>query len=181
MYKSLGIHWASSIPAFLALACVPFPFLFYKYGKAIRMRCKYAAESAAFMAKIRGQQQGDEQNDDGSDASSSQEGGKDSEAQLELRKETVRRASAEREHAKLEREAEEEVEAIDYSFEDPNAPMPRFERIKTATERRGSEYDGNPYDIDRVNTRESFARSRSNSRPSSLKQTKSGRSVRSKR
>lgn len=30
MYANLGIHWASSIPAFLALMCVPFPFLFYK-------------------------------------------------------------------------------------------------------------------------------------------------------
>jgi len=49
MYKNLGIHWASSIPAFLALACVPFPFLFYKYGGAIRERCKFAAEAAAFL------------------------------------------------------------------------------------------------------------------------------------
>jgi hypothetical protein len=48
-----GIHWASSIPAFLALACVPFPFLFYKYGSAIRMRCKYAAEADEFMKKFR--------------------------------------------------------------------------------------------------------------------------------
>ncbi|KAG5927751.1 hypothetical protein E4U42_001838 [Claviceps africana] len=53
MYQNLGIHWASSIPAFLALACVPFPFLFYKYGAAIRVKCKYAAESAAFMDKLR--------------------------------------------------------------------------------------------------------------------------------
>jgi hypothetical protein len=49
MYRNLGIHWASSVPAFLALACVPFPFLFYKYGSAIRERCKFAAEAAAFL------------------------------------------------------------------------------------------------------------------------------------
>jgi hypothetical protein len=49
MYQNLGIHWASSVPAFLALACVPFPFLFYKYGSAIRERCKFAAEAAAFL------------------------------------------------------------------------------------------------------------------------------------
>ncbi|KAL6229418.1 hypothetical protein BDW75DRAFT_235223 [Aspergillus navahoensis] len=55
MYNNLGIHWASSIPAFLALACVPFPFLFYKYGPAIRKRCKFAAQSAAFMRKIQEQ------------------------------------------------------------------------------------------------------------------------------
>jgi len=54
MYQNLGIHWASSIPAFLALACVPFPFLFYKYGRPIRMKCKYAAEAAAVLAEMRG-------------------------------------------------------------------------------------------------------------------------------
>jgi hypothetical protein len=52
MYADLGIHWASSIPAFLALACVPFPFLFYKYGAAIRQRCKFAAEAAAILEKM---------------------------------------------------------------------------------------------------------------------------------
>lgn len=53
MYQNLGIHWASSIPAFLALACVPFPFLFYKYGEPIRMKCKYAAQAAIFLAELR--------------------------------------------------------------------------------------------------------------------------------
>lgn len=45
MYGSLGIHWASTIPAFLALACVPFPFLFYKFGPKIRLSCKYSREA----------------------------------------------------------------------------------------------------------------------------------------
>ncbi|KAM0186107.1 hypothetical protein ACHAPI_011885 [Fusarium lateritium] len=49
MYANLGVQWASSIPAFLALACVPFPFLFFRYGSRIRMRCKYAAEAAAVL------------------------------------------------------------------------------------------------------------------------------------
>lgn len=53
MYVRLGIHWASSIPAFLALACIPFPFLFYKYGGRIRMHCKYATEADTFMKKFR--------------------------------------------------------------------------------------------------------------------------------
>lgn len=56
MYGTLGIHWASSIPAFLALACVPFPFLFYKYGEPIRMKCKYAAQAHQIMADMRAQQ-----------------------------------------------------------------------------------------------------------------------------
>lgn len=42
MYNRLGIHWASMIPAFLALACAPFPYIFYCYGPGIRKRCKYA-------------------------------------------------------------------------------------------------------------------------------------------
>ncbi|KAJ1337439.1 MFS transporter DHA1 family multidrug resistance protein [Microdochium nivale] len=54
MYSALGIHWASSIPAFLGLACLPFPFLFYKYGESIRLKCKYAAEAAEFLAELRG-------------------------------------------------------------------------------------------------------------------------------
>jgi len=52
MYESLGIHWASSIPAFLSLACVPFPFLFYKYGAQIRARCVYSAKAEAAMRAL---------------------------------------------------------------------------------------------------------------------------------
>ncbi|KAH0286382.1 major facilitator superfamily transporter [Aureobasidium namibiae CBS 147.97] len=54
MYANLGIHWASTIPAFLSLMCVPMPFLFYKFGPKIREKCKFAAESAAFIQKMRG-------------------------------------------------------------------------------------------------------------------------------
>lgn len=46
MYRNLGIHWASSISAFLAVACLPFPWIFYKYGPAIRRHCQYASKSA---------------------------------------------------------------------------------------------------------------------------------------
>jgi multidrug resistance protein len=53
MYASLGIHWASSISAFLALACLPFPFLFYKYGEPIRLKCKYAAQAAQIMKDMK--------------------------------------------------------------------------------------------------------------------------------
>lgn len=52
MYDGLGIHWTSSIPAFLALACVPFPFLFHKYGSTIRKKCKFAREAAETMEKL---------------------------------------------------------------------------------------------------------------------------------
>ncbi|KAF1956055.1 benomyl/methotrexate resistance protein [Byssothecium circinans] len=157
MYGRLGIHWASSIPAFLALACLPFPFLFYKYGASIRKKCKYAAESEAFMEKIRGKAFAAQQSDD-TDSSHT--------------------------HAE-EMEANAEQEAIDYSYENEAEP-PRFEGIKTgkeAVEKNGeelrkvrsarsaksarstrsrrslrsvNEYYDNPYEIDRVHTRESF-------------------------
>uniref|UniRef100_A0A8H7NH13 Major facilitator superfamily (MFS) profile domain-containing protein n=1 Tax=Bionectria ochroleuca TaxID=29856 RepID=A0A8H7NH13_BIOOC len=55
MYNELGNQWASSIPAFLALACVPCPFLFYRYGDRIRMKCEYASEAARVLEKIRAQ------------------------------------------------------------------------------------------------------------------------------
>ena len=53
MYADLGIHWASSVPAFLAIACIPFPFLFYKYGETIRMKCEFAAEAASVLQRMR--------------------------------------------------------------------------------------------------------------------------------
>ena len=45
MYHGIGIHWASCIPAFLSLLCMPLPFIFYKKGPSIRMRCKFSAEA----------------------------------------------------------------------------------------------------------------------------------------
>ncbi|KUJ19116.1 MFS general substrate transporter [Mollisia scopiformis] len=45
MYTNLGYQWASSLLAFLALAMMPFPYLFYRYGKAIRARSKFAFSS----------------------------------------------------------------------------------------------------------------------------------------
>jgi hypothetical protein len=42
MYNRLGYPWASSLLAFLTLAMLPFPYLFFKYGKSIRARSSYA-------------------------------------------------------------------------------------------------------------------------------------------
>ncbi|RAL14352.1 MFS transporter [Aspergillus homomorphus CBS 101889] len=52
MYQSLGPRWAASVPAFLALACVPIPFVLYKYGPLIRARCFYAAEADACLDRM---------------------------------------------------------------------------------------------------------------------------------
>jgi MFS family permease len=56
MYHNLGIHWASSIPAFLTLLCIPFPLIMYRYGEAVRMKCKYSFEAAEMMRKMQLQQ-----------------------------------------------------------------------------------------------------------------------------
>lgn len=53
MYEKLGNQWASSIPAFLVLVCVPFPFLFYKYGPQIRTKSKYSLEAAKMLETMR--------------------------------------------------------------------------------------------------------------------------------
>ncbi|KAF4995488.1 hypothetical protein FGRMN_5109 [Fusarium graminum] len=135
MYKDLGIHWASSVPAFLALACVPFPFLFYKYGASIREKCKYAAQSAAFMRKL--------QTDN---AVTSDEEKKDETAPAE---ET------------FDDDASTEVDAPAYApitatrtHQSTRSHASRASRASFASRRKS--YDGNPYDIDRVNTRQSF-------------------------
>jgi hypothetical protein len=44
LFAHLGVYWGLSIPAFPALLCTPFPFVFYHYGPKIRARCKYAGQ-----------------------------------------------------------------------------------------------------------------------------------------
>jgi hypothetical protein len=51
-YAKLGIHWAAALPGFIALACIPFTILFYKYGAQIRAKCKYAADAERQMNAI---------------------------------------------------------------------------------------------------------------------------------
>ena len=153
MYDALGIHWASSIPAFLALACVPAPFLFYKYGPAIRTRCKYAAQSDAFMRKMQNQMQAPADSDEDAVAEKADESGArtDSEdAALDKAKENE------------EEREEEDQEAIDHSYHDTTADQSGFARIRTDQSRpsmagsRRVSYEANPFHLDRVNTRESF-------------------------
>lgn len=42
MYEKLGYQWATALLAFLTLAMLPFPFLFFIYGKKLRGRSKFA-------------------------------------------------------------------------------------------------------------------------------------------
>jgi MFS family permease len=42
MYDRLGYQWASSLLAFISLACCAIPFLFWRYGASIRRRSRFA-------------------------------------------------------------------------------------------------------------------------------------------
>ncbi|EXJ88780.1 hypothetical protein A1O3_01844 [Capronia epimyces CBS 606.96] len=52
MYHGLGVHWASTLVAFLSLACLPIPFVFWKVGASLRKRCRYAAEAEAMLKQL---------------------------------------------------------------------------------------------------------------------------------
>jgi hypothetical protein len=41
VYEKLGIGWATSVFGFLAVAQLPLPWIFYKFGKHIRARSNY--------------------------------------------------------------------------------------------------------------------------------------------
>ncbi|PSR88897.1 hypothetical protein PHLCEN_2v5046 [Hermanssonia centrifuga] len=43
MYSRLGDEWATTVFAFLSLACTPLPFLFFRYGPLIRSKSKFAS------------------------------------------------------------------------------------------------------------------------------------------
>ena len=101
-------------------------------------------------------------------------------------------ADREREH-----EEEREQEAFDYSYDDDwerrqsagevgPGERPRFERIKTGQSlyhAKSRDYEPSPFELDRVNTTESFKRSNGNSRATSparsLKNKKSNKSMKS--
>lgn len=40
------------VPGFLALACLPFPFLFYKYGAGLRAKCKWTVKADKLLAAM---------------------------------------------------------------------------------------------------------------------------------
>jgi len=44
MYHRIGDQWATSLLAFLTVAMMPFPIIFFKYGKKIRGRSRFATE-----------------------------------------------------------------------------------------------------------------------------------------
>jgi hypothetical protein len=42
MYDALGFQWATGLVAFITLVLMPFPYIFFRYGKSIRARSRYA-------------------------------------------------------------------------------------------------------------------------------------------
>lgn len=131
MYHNLGIHWATCIPAFLALGCMPFPFLFYRFGPQIRRRCKYAAEADDFKRRLM-----------------------ESVSQVEDK----------------ETKAQNQVDGA------ADVQGGEHESIRTASTDRPNEavYQENPFDIDRVNTRNSQITQRSRSRSTKGRRKKFG-------
>jgi hypothetical protein len=137
MYQDLGIHWASSIPAFLSVLCVPLPFIFYKYGAQIRQRCTYAAEADAFMRRLA------EKN------------------QTEIRREEAEEKRTE-DHTQAEVEDDSSSSSESLSTVPSRGTVARYaSRVsrqsgksmhRTAT---ATQYEENPYDLDLVNTRQS--------------------------
>ncbi|RMZ71909.1 MFS multidrug transporter [Pyrenophora seminiperda CCB06] len=51
LYRKLGIHWASSLPGFLALAFIPSLFAFYKWGHVLRGMTRFGAEAASMAGR----------------------------------------------------------------------------------------------------------------------------------
>ncbi|KLT46346.1 MFS general substrate transporter [Cutaneotrichosporon oleaginosum] len=52
MYNALGPRWASSIPAFLALAFTPFPFILLRNGQRVRRWTKYGREADDIVQRL---------------------------------------------------------------------------------------------------------------------------------
>jgi hypothetical protein len=42
MYQKLGFQWATGLLGFLTVAMLPFPYLFFRYGKKLRSYSRYA-------------------------------------------------------------------------------------------------------------------------------------------
>ncbi|KAL5120321.1 hypothetical protein ACEQ8H_001879 [Pleosporales sp. CAS-2024a] len=175
MYTRLGIHWASTVPALLAVACIPIPFLFYQYGVTIRQKCKYAAEADAFMARIRNRQPQRVQEDGRDDGSSSRAATlRVEEEEEEVHdnaeahpNETTTHTSSAFAEMKTQKEAEQDSDL-------KKVLTTRSSRSRKTVHDDNDDYStANPYDIDYVNTRESFqGRSRKSSRASSLHHVK---------
>lgn len=46
MFKNLGVEWATTLLALLAVLLAPAPILFFRYGEAIRAKSSFAINGA---------------------------------------------------------------------------------------------------------------------------------------
>lgn len=53
MFHNLGINWACTLIAFLALACVPLPIAFYVWGRPVRTKTKFGREADELGQRMR--------------------------------------------------------------------------------------------------------------------------------
>ncbi|KAJ5172786.1 hypothetical protein N7492_005379 [Penicillium capsulatum] len=152
MYRNLGIHWASSIPAFLSLACVPFPFIFYKYGAQIRRRCKFAAEADEFMRRLAEKNQAQARKEPIKEETSGDDAGED--------RTTDSESSSEMSTVPSRIAIGRSASRASRTSRTSRLSGRSMRRVPTATQ-----YEENPYDLDPVDTRQSASGNRTNPRP----------------
>lgn len=139
MYENLGIHWASCVPAFLALACVPFPFVLYKKGLFIRRYCKFSAQSEAFVQSLlQSSNPAPETDSDGLAAAD----------QSVVHVPTSKEEGEATASPPVDKESTLEIQSARRSLSRVSTSGSVMQRVPT--------YEANPYNIDRVHTRESF-------------------------
>ncbi|KAJ5218947.1 Citrinin biosynthesis cluster MFS transporter mrr1 [Penicillium cinerascens] len=54
MYDSLGPNWSGTLLGLLEVAIVPIPFVFYRYGYKIRMKCNLIQRMQEDKKKLEG-------------------------------------------------------------------------------------------------------------------------------
>lgn len=54
MFKALGVNWAGTLLGFVALALVPIPVVFWKFGARIRARSQFAPTMPKNMPGVSG-------------------------------------------------------------------------------------------------------------------------------
>lgn len=64
MFRGIGLHWAASVPGFIAVACAPLPFVFYKFGPRIREGSRYASKADADTMALREEKKEDKKGEE---------------------------------------------------------------------------------------------------------------------
>lgn len=147
MYSNLGTQWASSVPAFLALAMVPAPFVLYKYGAYIRSKCVYAVEAEKAMAAMRSKAVVKAQPE--SEISTARTSTDSSRSQ------TTDATTVEKGDLEPIKSRSAGHRPMASTASDPQRLLRTVSRAESLGE--AAAYEASPYDIDRVNTNASVA------------------------